>query len=260
MPRFKDQAICIRHIDWSETSQVVVLLTREHGKLRGVAKGSKRMSPSSVQRFSGGIELLTEGQVVATTRPTAELANITEWDLQQPHHHFRVDLAAQQIGLYAADVCNQMLETLDAHPRCFEALAALLPKLADPSERQPALLQFQWVLLDDCGYRPVLDADVHTGEQLPGEGALTFDGLAGGLTRRPAAAGGQVGTVEGAGPWRVRAATIELLRHLANADDISQVSLDDYADADLLRANRLLCVYLRTILDRELPTMQFVLR
>ena len=36
MPRFKDQAICIRHFEWSETSQVVALLTQEHGKVRGL--------------------------------------------------------------------------------------------------------------------------------------------------------------------------------------------------------------------------------
>ncbi|MEO1235807.1 MAG: recombination protein O N-terminal domain-containing protein, partial [Planctomycetota bacterium] len=74
MPRFKDQAICIRDVDWSETSQVVVLLTETRGKVRGWAKGSRRQSPSSIQRFSGGIELLTAGQVVATTRPSTELA------------------------------------------------------------------------------------------------------------------------------------------------------------------------------------------
>ena len=56
MSRFKDQAVCIRMIDWSETSQIVALLTREHGVLRGLAKGSKRMSPSAISRFSGGIE------------------------------------------------------------------------------------------------------------------------------------------------------------------------------------------------------------
>ena len=102
MARFKEDAICIRYLDWSETSQIVVLLTREHGKLRGLAKGSKRTSPGALARYSGGIELLTLGQVVGLTKPTSELATITEWDLQDPYPHLRRDLSAQHLGLYAA--------------------------------------------------------------------------------------------------------------------------------------------------------------
>ena len=42
MHTLKDTAICIRRWDFSETSQTVSLLTREHGILRGLAKGAKR--------------------------------------------------------------------------------------------------------------------------------------------------------------------------------------------------------------------------
>ncbi len=255
MPRFKDQAICIRLIDWSETSQVVALLTRDHGKVRGLAKGAKRMSPSSIQRFSGGMEMLTAGQVVATTRPTAELATITEWDLQVPNHHFRTDLNAQMLGLYAADIAGCMLETLDPHPQCFDALHAFLIEIATPDARQRALLDYQWTILNDCGYRPQLDADVHTGEAL-GTGPHSFDGIAGGLTDRPVSNGAHAGSVAGPGPWRVSKPTVALLRALAAGETDA---LGEASEDALRRANRLLCVYLRTILDRELPTMRAVL-
>src|SRR5690606_38853363 len=99
MPRFKDQAICIRHFDWSETSQIVALLTEQHGKIRAVAKGAKRTSPSSVQRYSGGIELLTLGQAVGLIKSSTDLANLTEWDLQEPFSHLRRNLEAQRLSL-----------------------------------------------------------------------------------------------------------------------------------------------------------------
>ncbi|MBM4027044.1 MAG: DNA repair protein RecO, partial [Planctomycetes bacterium] len=38
----KDQAICLRTVDYSETSQVVTLFARQAGKVRAIAKGSKR--------------------------------------------------------------------------------------------------------------------------------------------------------------------------------------------------------------------------
>ena len=49
VPRLTDNAICIRDLDWSESSQVVVLLTEAHGKVRGLAKGSRRNSPLTLR-------------------------------------------------------------------------------------------------------------------------------------------------------------------------------------------------------------------
>ena len=135
MPRFKDHAICIRHIDWSETSQVVALLTREQGKVRALAKGSKRTSPGAVARFSGGIELLTLGQAVGIIKPSTDLATLTEWDLQNPYFHLRRDLAAHETALYAADLSNALLADHDPHAGVFAALAQLLEVLAEPSRR-----------------------------------------------------------------------------------------------------------------------------
>ena len=63
-------------------------------------------------------------------------------------------------------------------------------------------------------------------------------------------------SVSDAGPWRVRSETIDLLRRL------SFDALCDLSDVDrdrLRRANQLLCVFIRTVIDRELPTMKFVL-
>ena len=251
MPRFKEEAVCIRLIDWSETSQIVALLTEGRGKIRGLAKGSKRMSPSAIARYSGGIELLTGGQAVGLIRPNTELANITEWDLQQPYHHLRNDLEAQQLALYAADLVNAMLAEHDQHPTVFAQLTALLSSLAEtePAARARSLLQFQWWLMVDCGYRPRLDHDTHTDQPLPDEQAYLFDPRTGGLTQdRNTPANGAVG------PWRVRRQTVELLRQV-DGDD--QCPATDAETAE--RANRLLCVYARAILDRQLPTMSIVL-
>jgi len=247
MPRIKDQAICIRHVEWSETSQVVVLMTAEHGKVRGLAKGSKRTSPSHMQRFSGGIELLTRGEIVATTKPTAELATLTEWDLQDDYYHLRRNLPAHRLAMYAADLTHALTVDLDPHPRTFTALDTFLQSLSatDERARSAALLRFQWTLLDDSGYRPELWRDVHTNQPLEDAEAFTFDPRAGGLTARHGI---------GDGDWRVRIRTVTALRRLGEGDD----TLDTDHDT-LQRANRLLCVYFRFMLDKELPTMRFVL-
>ena len=245
VPRFKDQAICIRDLDWSESSQLVVLLTREHGKIRGLAKGSRRASPSAVARFCGGINLLNTGQVIATTRATTQLAAITEWNLQNDAFHLRTDLQAQWLAMYAADVVNAMLADEDPHAQTFDALTQLLADLADPDAHQAALLRFQWALLVDCGLRPALDEDVSTGQPLGKTSTYTFDPQLGGFTTRQ-------GINDTA--WRVRVATIHALRDIASGQPTDQTDPQTRQ-----RANRLLCAYLRAILDKELPTMPLVL-
>ena len=79
MPTITEQAICIRQWDFSETSQTVSLFGRDTGVFRGIAKGSRR--PKS--NFSGGLDLLTLGDVVSIIKPGRDLATITEWGLHK---------------------------------------------------------------------------------------------------------------------------------------------------------------------------------
>lgn len=249
VPRFRDEAVCLRSIEWSETSQIVVLLTRERGKVRGLAKGSKRMSPSSIARFSGGIELLQRGEVLATTKATAELANVTEWDLADDYHHLRRSLRGQRLAMYAADACDALLQEMDPHPASFEAMTRLLSELVFVEGVSEALLRFQWALLVDAGFKPELMRDVHSREAIDLDaarrGELAFDPVHGGLTAR-----------NGPGQWKMRRSTALLLREI----DARGGSLPEHASPDAVeRANRLLCSFLRELLGRELPTMGVVL-
>lgn len=245
MPRLIDQAICLRETDWSESSQVVVLLTESHGKVRGLAKGSRRQSPSSIARFSGGINLLNRGQAILTTKPATQLAAVTEWDLQADHYHLRTDLNAQWSAMYAAELATELLADEDPHPGAFKALCDFLEATDDAEAVPGALLRYQWVLLSEVGYRPELEHDVATNAVLPKAKAYSFDPVLGGLTTR-----------NGMGDehWRVRGETINLLRA------ISQHQAVKNQNQGIMRANRLLCAYARVLLDKELPTMRYILK
>ncbi len=245
MPTVKDQAVCLRLRDWSETSQIAVLLTEAHGRVSVIAKGAKRQTPSTLQRFSGGVELLTRGEAVFITKANVELATLTEWNLLDAHWHLRRDLRAYRLAMYAGDLTTNLLHDHDPHPATFVALRDLLGALADRQAHQAALLTFQWALVTDLGYRPTLDHDVQTGDQLDEQAAtLAFNPLSGGV----------VHDTGGDDRWRVRRQTVLLLR-----DAAAGRPLDDHPPEALQRANRLLCAYFRALLDRQLPTMDVLL-
>jgi DNA repair protein RecO (recombination protein O) len=239
VPTISDTAICLRRWDFSETSQTVSLFTREHGMIRGLAKGAKR--PKG--KFSGGIDVLTRGQVVAIVKPGRDLATITEWQLQETFRVVRQRIAANRSGLYIADLVHHMLTDGDPHPRLFDALCAALDRLAEPDRTGVAVLALQWTLLEETGYRPELDHDASSGAVLPDDApSLGFSPRAGGI----------VADAEAPGVWGVRRSTVELLRRLASTEPI-----DDAEPRAIDRANRLLAAYFRELIGRELATMRW---
>jgi DNA repair protein RecO (recombination protein O) len=238
VPTLSDTAICIRQWDFSETSQTVQLFTREHGMLRGLAKGARRPKAP----FSGGFDVLTRGEVVAIVKPGRELATIIEWHLQETYRAIRRDLAANRAGMYMADLLYHMLTDADPHTRLFDAFALCLELLEAPGGAGSALLRAQWAVLSETGYRLELERNVETGDALsPAEPTFALHPLAGGFV---ADAPDE--------RFRVRRETVELLRRVAAGE-----TLDDAAPETVDRANRLIAVCCREIIGRELPAMRW---
>ncbi|TVQ75810.1 MAG: DNA repair protein RecO [Phycisphaeraceae bacterium] len=236
MPTIRDQAIVLRTWDFSETSQTVALFCREHGSLRGLAKGSLRDKAP----YSGGFEPLTAGEVIAIVKPTTELATITEWDLQRIYRAPRTDLRAHYAALYLIDLVHNFITDADPHPRVFDMLDGALVAAEAGDGVAAGLLALQWTLLDEAGYRPRLDLDVKTGQRLSGK-RLGFDPERGGLTGD-------------SGPeWRVRPETGEVLSVLeATSSPLEVVKGMEMVSVE--RAGRLLAAYFRHLLQRDLPT------
>lgn len=244
MPTITDQAIVLRRWDYSETSQTVSLLTREHGILRGLAKGAKRER----SKFSGGFEPLTRGEVVAIVRPSLSLANLIEWDLQEVFRAPRASLAAHGPALYLVDVTDHMLTEADPHPELYDGLLACLRDLEreDPSG---VVLRHQWAALVETGHKPSLEPPAQSDPDAP---SYAFDPGAGRLAPDPGGAADHA-------LWRVRRETIELLRRLDAPPGAAQPTPAEPPEV-VRRANRLLGAYIRWLLGRELPSANVALR
>lgn len=203
MASVKDIAICVRHWDWSETSQTVSILCREHGLVRAVVKGARREGAP----FSGGLELATRGEVVMILKSGDAMATMTAWGLLESYPAIRRSLGAFHAAMYMIDVAQRAVHEHDPHPRLFDVLSAALDRLSSPGEIARSLVWLQWAALADTGLAPALDRDVVTGEviDLARASALAIDPGRGGLTtdaERP----------EG---WRIRAETVRFLRRVS---------------------------------------------
>jgi len=112
----KDAAICIRTVDYSETSQIVTFFTRAAGKISAIAKGSKR--PKSA--FDGPIEVFSYGKIVFSDSTREKLATLTEFEQQPGFTHLRNNLFALNCSLFAAELLNNLTDDYDPHPQLFD--------------------------------------------------------------------------------------------------------------------------------------------
>jgi DNA repair protein RecO (recombination protein O) len=160
----KDTAICIRAVDFSETSQIVTFLARATGKISAVAKGSKRARSA----FDGPIEILSFGQIVFSNSTKEKLATLTEFQSASGGPgltNLPRDLFTLNCGLFAAELVNHLTNDYDPHPELFDSFLQFLKganeQEATGDERRDMLgllIVFQLALLGEVGLRPVLNA------------------------------------------------------------------------------------------------------
>src|SRR5215468_11853079 len=86
----KAQALVLRTTDWSETSRIATLWTREHGKVRVLAKGGRRLKSA----FENALDLLTHCSIVFLRKSSGSLDLLTEAQVRQRFPRLRTDLAA----------------------------------------------------------------------------------------------------------------------------------------------------------------------
>lgn len=240
MPTITDEALCIRHWDWSETSQTVSLFTRDHGLIRALAKGAKRDNAP----FSGGVELLTRGHVVAIVKPSSELATLASWDLAELFPGVRTRLRSFYAGMYIADLLQRLVHDSDPHPGMYDAALASLRALSDHADPDACLAFAQWWLIVDAGYKPNLEIPGAPG---PMPATFTFAPRSGGLVSQP--------PTDGSPAWGVRSTTVARLRELDAAGPMSPIPP---TSESLSRAARLLAGYLRELMGTGLPSQDLV--
>lgn len=241
MPTFTDQALCIRHWDWSETSQTVSLLCREHGLIRAVAKGSKREN----SKFSGGVDLLTHAEVVGNMKAGDALTVLFSWDLRETFPIISTSLASFHAGMFIADAIHHGLAAHDPHPMLFDAALVALRTLDRPAT---SVARFLWSLLRCTGHKPELNTDIESGLPLAQARAYRFLPRRGGLTSDKDHTDG---TTDG-NSWRVRVETVNLLRAIEAGCGLEG---DEYSALDAGRAAALLAYYLRELIQMEPPSM-----
>lgn len=216
-----DAAFVLHSYDWSESSLIVELFTRDAGRVVAAAKGAKRptsqlravlmpFQPIGVQlaRQRGG----DDASEVRTLRSA-------EWG-GGPAIAMRGN--AWFSGFYLNELVLRLLARDDPHPRLFDAYAGTLPRLADPeASAEAALRAFELLLLRETGVLPELDRTTLTQAPLTANGRYALR-AAQGLVEAAVAEASLAGNVclalaAALQAWSAQAPTVDALAQLQDA-------------------------------------------
>ncbi len=150
----KALALVVRGTDWSETSRIATLFTREFGKVRALAKGGRRLKSN----FECAFDLLTVCRVVFLRKATGGLDLLTEARMEERFPVLRQNLAAYYTGCYIAELLADGTEVYDPHPRLFDRAVGCLRGLAQDMAPLTVATVFELVWLRELGYSPRLEA------------------------------------------------------------------------------------------------------
>lgn len=152
----EEPAFVLHRYDWSESSLILEVFTRNHGRIALVAKGVKK--PTSQFRPV----LLPLQPLLLSWGGDAEVRTLKSAQWQGGHVMPTGD--ALMAGSYLNELLMRLLARDDPHPALFDHYALAVQLLAERSDVQQLILRaFELLLLRDAGFLPDL---AHEGSSL----------------------------------------------------------------------------------------------
>ena len=165
--RIEQQPAWVLHtLPWRETSLIVEVLSRDHGRVALVAKGARR--PHSVLR---GV-LMAFQPLLVDWSGGGEMKTLVraEWQCGQPLLTGRALIC----GYYLNELLIRLTAREDAHPHLFAAYATAVAALGRGDAIPPVLRRFELDLLQELGYGLGLDAEGDSGEPIRAQGQYLY--------------------------------------------------------------------------------------
>ncbi|MFZ5621294.1 MAG: DNA repair protein RecO [Pseudomonadota bacterium] len=150
---------------YRDTSLLLEVFTRDHGRLGLVARGAR--GPRARSRG-----LLQPFQpLLLSWSGRGELGTLAGVEAAGPAR--RLPGAVLYSGFYLNELLLRLLQRLDPHPELHEAYGRALAALPDATER--ALRLFEKALLEELGYGLLLDHEAHSGASVEADAWYAYE-------------------------------------------------------------------------------------
>lgn len=147
MPVYTSDALILRTYKLGEADRIVVFLTRDRGKKRGVAKGARRAK----SRFAGALESLTRAGVAYYERELRDLVRINYIEPQRSPLAIVARHAENAAALghaeYFAELIDEWAQEADPNESLFRLGSSMVEAMALGVPIEPLARYFEFWLL-----------------------------------------------------------------------------------------------------------------
>ncbi len=165
MPARESEALVLRTYPFREGDLIVSFLARDQGRLRGVARGARRMK----SRFGAGLERLAHVRMFYFQRESRELVSLDSCELIESQFSVVSDYSLGVALDFLAEVSEQLLPEHEPNDRYFRLLLLALDWLRQngPAGLWAVLTYFSLWAVRLGGWLPDLTACQGCGVDLP---------------------------------------------------------------------------------------------
>lgn len=177
-------AIVLRRFDYGESSLILHLLSREEGRLHGIAKGARRLEGE----YRGGPDVLSLGVAkVYPRRPGSDLRTIGGFRTTEDFAGVRGTIPRFHAASHVGALVLAFTREEQPHPDLFDLTAAALRLLeeADDAQADAIALAFETMALRLLGFAPEVSRCVVCGKPARNVRTTRLSALRGGLLCTP---------------------------------------------------------------------------
>jgi DNA repair protein RecO (recombination protein O) len=153
MPLLKTQAIVLKSRKWGEADRIVTFFTLKYGKIRGVARGARRMK----SRFGSALEPFVHCDLNLFEKHGDSLYRVSQADIKRSFYTLRDSLETIAAAARLANLAGAITADGDAVPKVFHALLEGFHALAESSDPSHSAALYEVEILRFAGYLPHLD-------------------------------------------------------------------------------------------------------
>lgn len=151
-------AYILHHRDYRESSLLLEIFSREHGRISLIAKGAKR------NKKQKGVDFNLYQKYLVSWVAKSELGTLTDIEFEKMMQSLKPE--QMMAGFYMNEIVLRLLHKHESHPELFDAYDAAIFSLLNDEPENIVLRYFEKVLLQSLGYGLVLESDVETGEKI----------------------------------------------------------------------------------------------
>ncbi|PWN06889.1 DNA repair protein RecO [Rhodohalobacter mucosus] len=142
----KTEAIVLRSVDFQESSLIVTLFTRKHGKVAVIAKGARRPKSKLAAFFVPGQIL----EAVIFMKETREVQTLSDVSYLLKLDNLRTDLEKMALSVTALELTSQIIHSHEPNEDLFQLLVKMLSWINDREHVSRIMFPYLQIRLADA--------------------------------------------------------------------------------------------------------------